>query len=156
MERCFDLSRSITLHQLSTAATREKAVAGVTAGLIGAGQTVTWQATHLGVRQHLTSQITAFDRPYYFRDEQLRGAFKKMEHDHYFLQRKNDVLMADYFYFESPLGWLGRLFNTVYLTSYMQHFLQTRNQIIKDYAETHRWKEILEPAATDGPVIATG
>lgn len=31
---CFDLSRSIDLHQISTAKTNEKAIAGVTAGLI--------------------------------------------------------------------------------------------------------------------------
>jgi hypothetical protein len=34
IERCFDLARSIDLHQLSTAGTRERAVGGVTSGLL--------------------------------------------------------------------------------------------------------------------------
>ena len=46
-ERCFDLSRSVELHLEAAAATDERAVDGVTAGLLGAGDTVTWEARHL-------------------------------------------------------------------------------------------------------------
>ena len=41
IERCFDLSRSIDLHTLSTSHTNEKAIAGVTSGLIGLNEEVT-------------------------------------------------------------------------------------------------------------------
>jgi hypothetical protein len=37
-EVCFDLARSIDLHIESTAGTNEKAIGGVTTGLIGPGQ----------------------------------------------------------------------------------------------------------------------
>ena len=67
VDRCFDLSRSIDLHTESTAKTGERAVAGVTAGLIEMGEEVTWRARHFGVWQELTSRITAFDRPHHFR-----------------------------------------------------------------------------------------
>ncbi|MFX8875810.1 hypothetical protein ABTM97_19785, partial [Acinetobacter baumannii] len=76
IEKCFDLARSIDLHQISTAETNEKAIAGKTNGLINLNETVTWEATHFGIRQKLTSKITKFDRPYHFRDEQVKGAFK--------------------------------------------------------------------------------
>jgi hypothetical protein len=59
----FDLARSIDLHLESTAQTNERAVAGRTTGLIGLGEEVTWEATHFGIRQRLTSKITQFDRP---------------------------------------------------------------------------------------------
>ena len=39
--RVFDLARSIDLHMNSTSKTGERAVAGVTSGLIGAGEQVT-------------------------------------------------------------------------------------------------------------------
>jgi hypothetical protein len=39
-ERCFLLSLSIDLHMESTAPTRERAIAGVTRGIIGPGQTI--------------------------------------------------------------------------------------------------------------------
>ena len=41
-ERVFDLSRSIDVHQHSVAHTHERAIAGVTSGLIGLGEEVTW------------------------------------------------------------------------------------------------------------------
>src|SRR5437016_5526911 len=62
-ERVFDLARSIDLHARGQARHRERAIAGVTSGLIGLGQTVTWEARHFGITQRLTSQIVAFDRP---------------------------------------------------------------------------------------------
>jgi hypothetical protein len=58
---CFDLSRSIDIHIESTSHTNEKAVKGRTGGLIELGETVTWEATHFGIRQQLTSMITEFD-----------------------------------------------------------------------------------------------
>jgi hypothetical protein len=47
-ERVFDLARSIDLHTERTAGTGERAVAGVTSGLIGLGEEVTWRARHFG------------------------------------------------------------------------------------------------------------
>jgi hypothetical protein len=58
VERCFDLSRSIDLHMISTSYSEEKAVEGVTSGLIGQGETVTWEAKHFGIIQRLSSKIT--------------------------------------------------------------------------------------------------
>ena len=55
---CFDLSRNIDFHKDSLKHSNEKAIAGKTSGLIGLGESVTWEATHFGIRQHLTSKIT--------------------------------------------------------------------------------------------------
>lgn len=144
LEICFDLARSIDLHKISTSKTNEEAIAGRTSGLINLGETVTWKATHFGIRQKLTAQITAFDRPNYFRDEQIAGIFKLMVHQHKFEQHEGHVIMTDIFDFESPLGILGRMFNTIILTRYMTKFLVERNKIIKQYAESEKWKEVLK------------
>ncbi|MCT3899654.1 SRPBCC family protein [Elizabethkingia anophelis] len=140
----FDLSRSIDLHSISTAKTNEKAIAGITSGLISNGETVTWQATHFGIRQTLTSKITAFDMPFHFRDEMLKGAFKYIKHDHYFEKTNTGTLMTDIFRYDSPLGILGKIFNKLILTRYLRQFLLERNQIIKDFAESDKWRQILK------------
>ena len=140
---CFDLSRSIDLHQISTVHTKEKAVAGVTQGLIALNETVTWQAIHFGIKQKLTSKITAFNKPFHFRDEQVKGAFKFIIHDHYFRQLNNEVVMADVFSFRSPVGFVGNLIDKFILTGYLETLLIKRNNIIKQFAETGKWKEIL-------------
>lgn len=140
---CFDLARSIDLHKISTAKTNEKAIAGTTSGLIGLNEFVTWQATHFGVRQKLTSKITAFERPNYFVDEQINGAFKSINHKHTFEQLSDKVIMKDVFEFHSPFGIFGQLFNRLILTNYLEKLLIERNNVIKEYAETVKWKLVL-------------
>lgn len=144
IEICFDLSTSIDLHSTSTAHTNEKAIAGVTSGLVKLNDTVTWRAKHFSITQHLTSKITAYNRPFHFRDEQIKGAFKRFKHDHTFEQDGEEVIMTDVFDYESPLGIAGKLFNSLILTNYMRKFLIRRNSFIKEYAETDKWKEILK------------
>jgi ligand-binding SRPBCC domain-containing protein len=130
-ELCFDLARDIDLHIESTHGTNEKALGGVTTGLIGLGEEVTWEATHFGIRQRLTSRITAFDRPNHFRDSQVNGPFHHFDHDHFFSCGPGGILMRDVFTYQSPLGWLGRLADFIFLRSYMAAFLQKRAQVIK-------------------------
>ena len=108
-ERVFDLSRSIDLHAHSMARSREEAVGGRTSGLIGPGETVTWRARHLGVRQRLTVRISGYARPRWFRDELVRGAFATMVHDHHFAPADGGTEMRDAFRFSAPAGPLGWL-----------------------------------------------
>ncbi|WP_462222206.1 SRPBCC family protein [Ferruginibacter sp.] len=143
IERVFNLSRSITLHKISTAHTNEKAIAGVTSGLINKDETVTWQAKHLfKTRQH-TSKITEMQSPDSFTDEMIKGDFKNFKHHHHFKQIDNGTIMIDIVDFESPYGSLGKFFNALYLKKYIEKFLIKRNDIIKHYAETEKWKVIL-------------
>lgn len=144
IDRCFNLSRSIDLHTQSMTKTGEKAIAGKTKGLIGLGETVTWRAKHFGIWQTLTSKIVGLDYPTYFCDEMQRGAFKRMRHVHYFRWENDQTTMIDLFEFESPLGILGRLANRLVLTKYMRNLLKDRNETVKQYAETEKWKEVLE------------
>ncbi|MBC7804870.1 MAG: SRPBCC family protein [Akkermansiaceae bacterium] len=136
VERCFDLARNISLHCASTSGTNEKAVAGVTEGLIGPGETVTFEATHFGVRQRLTSRITEFEYPRRFVDEMLQGAFHSLHHLHEFEPTATGTLMRDTMTFVSPLGWLGILADKLFLQSYMTHFLRERNTHLKHVAES--------------------
>ena len=95
IDRCFDLSRSIDLHMASTAHTEERAIAGVTTGLIGPGGEVTWRARHFGVWQELTSRF------------------------------------------------LGRIADAWVLTAYLRRLLEQRNRMIKQAAESERWRDLL-------------
>lgn len=124
----------------------EQAVDGRTTGLIELGETVTWEATHFGVRQRLTSEITEYDRPRFFVDEMVEGAFKYMRHAHRFEAVDGCTLMRDEFEFAAPLGVLGRLAEALFLTRYMKRFLVQRNAYIRMIAETDEWKRFLVPS----------
>ena len=138
IKRCFDLSRNINLHLISTKHTGERAIAGTTSGLIGLGETVTWRARHFGIWQNLTVKVTAFNSPNFFADEMVKGAFKSFRHEHHFSEQNGKTLMKDVFRFESPGGWLGRLFNKLVLQQYMTSLLEQRNQVIKQVAEADK------------------
>lgn len=146
VERVFDLARSLDLHMHSTARTGEQAVGGVTSGLLGPDQEVTWRAKHFGIWQHLTSRITIFEPPHHFRDSMVRGAFTRFDHDHYFERTGPDnawTRMRDVFDFASPLGLLGRLADVFFLTRYMRNFLRRRNVMLREVAEDPRWQVYL-------------
>ena len=143
VERIFDLSRSIDLHKISTAGTNETAIDGVIKGLINTNETVTWQAKHLFKTRQFTSKITAMQAPDHFIDEMTKGDFKNFQHDHHFKAIDNGTIMIDHIDFESPYGLIGRLFNKYYLKKYITQFLEKRNAVIKEYAETEKWKAIL-------------
>src|SRR5689334_13164669 len=85
IERCFDLSLNVNLHTHSMAHTHERPIAGVTEGLMQLGDTVTWEAVHFGLKLHLTSKITAYERPRSFTDEMMHGAFQELHHFHEFV-----------------------------------------------------------------------
>lgn len=143
-ERCFDLARSIELHTRSTSATEERAIAGRTRGLLVLDDGVTWQARHFGIRQTLTSRITAFDRPRHFRDSMVRGVFKRFDHDHYFnSDDAGTTVMRDVFDYSAPFGVLGRVAEWLFLTRYLRRFLEDRNREIKTVAESDAWREFL-------------
>jgi ligand-binding SRPBCC domain-containing protein len=142
IERCFDLSRSIDLHMASTDWTGERAVAGITSGLIGLEQEVTWQGRHFGFRIQHTSRITSFDRPCHFQDRMVRGAFRSFCHDHYFESTPGETRMRDLMVFEAPLGFLGRLVESV-LDRHMRALLDRRNRCIKRIAESDEWRDFL-------------
>jgi ligand-binding SRPBCC domain-containing protein len=140
-ELCFDLARSVDVHMASTGQTNERAVAGVTSGMMNLNDEVTWEAVHFGVRQRLTSRITMMERPRLFVDEMQRGAFRRWHHTHTFEPLEDGTLMIDIAAYSSPLGLLGRIADRLFLERYMTRLLQVRNTHIKQVAEA---KEIAD------------
>jgi len=135
-ERCFDLARDVAAHVRSTAGTDERAVGGVTVGLLGLGDEVTWEARHLGIRQRLTVRISRFERPRMFEDVMVRGAFASLRHVHEFVPRDGGTTMIDTFTFASPFGPIGAMVDRVYLAGYMRRFLISRANELKRMAES--------------------
>lgn len=137
-ETCFDLARDIDLHTRSLAGSGEKAVAGVTRGLIGPGEEVTFQGRHFGVTLRHTSRITAFDRPQMFRDEMVRGQFRSFVHLHLFEPEDGGTKMTDRVEFIAPLGPLGRFAELLFLRRYLETLLRERGRAVQEAAEGNR------------------
>lgn len=143
IERCFDLARSVDLHKATMAHTSERAVAGVTAGLIGMGEQVTFSAVHFGLRLKMTSRLTLFDAPFHFRDSQVKGPFRRFDHDHLFEHVDGVTVMTDVFDFDAPLGPIGSLVDRALLARYMNKLLAERGDAIRRVAESDEWGRVL-------------
>jgi ligand-binding SRPBCC domain-containing protein len=146
IERVFDLSRSIDLHKKSMAHTNEQAVSGTTAGLIELQETVTWKAKHLFKTRVMRVRITEMNKPFSFTDEMVEGDFKSMKHEHHFKKIENGTLMIDLFTYTIAYGFFGKAAEKVFLTTYMKKLMEQRNNVIKEYAESEKWKFVLQVA----------
>lgn len=141
--RVFNLSRHIALHRKSMEHTGERAIGGVTTGMINLGETVTWEAKHLMKTRRFTSKITAM-RPFEsFTDEMIRGDFKSFKHQHHFKGIDNGTIIIDIIEYETPYGIIGHIVNGLYLHRYLEALVKRRNEVIKEYAESKKWEALL-------------
>ena len=131
----FDLARDIDAHTRSLSHSNEKAIDGVTSGLINLGESVTWQATHFKIPFKMTSKIVEMDPPNCFVDEQTKGPFKRFRHIHLFKSADNGTLMVDEIDFDSPAGFIGRIVDHAVLGDYMEKLIRQRNNELKNEAE---------------------
>jgi hypothetical protein len=151
IERCFDLARSVEVHLAGNVHCGEAAVAiaGVTSGLVGMAQRVTWRAKHFGFWHNLTAEITAMDRPIYFQNAMIQGIFRFMKHHHFFRALSRDETeMKNVYCFAAPLPVLGRLAEVTFLRRYMLALLRERNRVLKGIAESSEWQRYLPASNT--------
>jgi uncharacterized protein (UPF0548 family)/ligand-binding SRPBCC domain-containing protein len=132
-ERLFDLSLDIDAHVASMAGSGERAIAGVTRGRIGLGETVTWRARHLGIWFRMTSKIMRLERPAFFVDEQVRGPFRAFRHEHRFTADDDGTgvggtVMIDTLTIASPV--FGRLAEDLVLVPYLRRLIRERNHAL--------------------------
>jgi ligand-binding SRPBCC domain-containing protein len=132
--RVFDLSLSVDAHAASMADFGERAVSGVTKGILGLNQEVTWQAKHFGHTWTMTSRIIELDRPRRFVDQQVRGPFARFHHEHRFEANATGTTMVDVVTFAPPLGLLGRCVQPA-LSRYVKGLITRRNAFLKAAAE---------------------
>jgi ligand-binding SRPBCC domain-containing protein len=141
VERCFKLAVSIDLQM---AASGHKAIAGVTSGLIGPGDTVTWEGRSFGRKVTHQSLIEVW-RPYnYFRDIMIDGSLASYEHDHHFAPLNDGTRIRDEVHFTTPKGMWGRLAERFFLRNEIATMLRQRNTLIKKAAESEQWHEFLD------------
>ena len=78
-----------------------------------------------------------------FIDEQVKGDFKMLKHVHHFKPCENGTIMIDLIEFEAPYGTVGKVFKKLYLRSYIKKLIEHRNKVLKEVAESDRWRRFL-------------
>jgi ligand-binding SRPBCC domain-containing protein len=140
VERCFRLSLSIDLHMDAARSTHETAVAGVTSGLIGEGETVTFQTRHLGLHHSHTSRIEIL-RPYtYIFEVMVAGSFRHFEHHHHFAPMDDGTRVRQEIRFSARWGLAGQ----VAAKKRLMKVWNEHNAFLKQVAESDRWHQYLD------------
>jgi ligand-binding SRPBCC domain-containing protein len=143
VERCFRLATSIEFHIASARPLKEKAVSGVTSGLLHEGDTVKWRARHFLLRLTHTS-LMEVSKPFsHFREVMVAGIFTRYEHEHFFAAMDDGTRVRDELKFAAPLGPLGRMMENLVLRRYMTSLLKRRNAALKRAAESDGWRVYL-------------
>ena len=146
IERVFDLSRSIEVHLLANVHENEQALAvgGLTTGLVGLGEQVTWRAKHFGLWHNLTSKATVVEPPTYLQVTMVKGIFRSMQADHLFRSLPSGTTeLKDTFAIAAPLPILGPIAEALFLRRYMIGLNRERNAVIKQLAESDDWQRYL-------------
>jgi ligand-binding SRPBCC domain-containing protein len=131
----FDISRDIDVHQKSASKSKEKAIKGITSGLINSNETVTWRGKHFGFYLTHKSRITTMNLYDFFVDEMEEGKFKSFKHQHFFEETNGITTMTDLLEYETPFGILGKVFDVLFLKKHLIQFLLERNKTLKKIAE---------------------
>ena len=116
--------------------THERVVTSIASDLLGPGAIVTWEATHFGARIRLMSQVTQFDAPRSFEDEQIAGPFESFWHRHEFSTENGVTVMTDVVRYRAPFGLLGTVAERVFLDRYLRALLERRAAHLRALAES--------------------
>lgn len=72
------------------------------------------------------TEITHVEKHKFFVDEQRKGPYKMWHHEHKLEQTKNGVLMTDLITYEPPMGFLGRIANTLFIKKQLKEIFEFR------------------------------
>ncbi len=136
IQKVFNINRNIDIHQNSATGTNEKAIAGVTSGLINLNETVTWRGKHFGFYLTHKSRITVMNFYDYFVDEMEEGKFKTFKHEHFFEEQNEVTTVTDKLCYETPFWVFGQVFDYLFLKRHLANFLLERNRVLKEISES--------------------
>ena len=143
IERVFDLSRNVTIYKTLVQGRNETMSSGAVSNVVAHGETMTFHAKHFGKTRLVTTRVVALQKPSSFVQEQVKGDLLHFKHEHYFRSVENGTILIDMIDFEGPRDIIGKVIGKLYLKSYLEKFINKRNALIRQYAESEKWRAVL-------------
>ena len=143
IDRVFDLSRHLALYRQVFQTRHESFSSGAGSNLLDKGETITIIAKHAGRSRMSMLKITNFQKPILFVEEQAKGDLQHYSHEHHFKPVDNGTIIIDLVEFGMPKDIPGKIFGKLYFRNYLEAMLRKRNEVIRSYAETEKWRAVL-------------
>ncbi len=97
-----------------------------------AGQIIEYKVKPVaGIPVYWMTEITQVKEGEYFIDEQRFGPYRLWHHQHHFRSIPGGVEMTDIVHYKNPLGWLGRLANTLFVRKKLSTIFEYRRQRVE-------------------------
>ncbi len=100
------------------------------------GTIIDYQIRLSGIPFHWRTLITAWEPPYRFVDQQMKGPYKLWHHEHTFEQKDGYVLMTDCVHFLSPGWFLEPIINNLLVEPRVKGIFSYREERFKDIFPT--------------------
>ena len=98
------------------------------------GQIISYIVTPvLGIPMSWTTEITHVVDKKYFVDEQRFGPYSLWHHQHWFREVEGGVEMTDIVNYGLPLGFLGRIANSIFVQNKLQEIFDYREKVVGQY-----------------------
>ena len=94
------------------------------------GLRIHYRIRPFGIPQRWTSEITEFDPPHRFVDEQIEGPYRSWRHVHEFREVAGGTEIFDRVAYELPLGPLGRIAHALVVRRQLQSIFGYRERTI--------------------------
>jgi ligand-binding SRPBCC domain-containing protein len=92
-----------------------------------AGQIIQYKVSPLaGLKLSWTTEITFVKENSYFIDEQRFGPYTLWHHKHFFEPTENGTKMTDLVHYALPLGFIGRIMNTLVVKNKLKEIFDYR------------------------------
>jgi ligand-binding SRPBCC domain-containing protein len=79
-----------------------------------------------------TTLITAYDPPYRFVDQQIRGPYSFWHHEHVFVADGGGTLVSDAVHYMLPLGFAGEVVHRMAVRSRLENIFNHRARVLND------------------------
>jgi ligand-binding SRPBCC domain-containing protein len=98
------------------------------------GQIISYVVTPvLGIPMSWTTEITHVVNNKYFVDEQRFGPYSFWHHQHWFREVEGGIEMTDIVNYSLPLGFLGRIANSLFVKNKLQEIFDFRESVVNKY-----------------------
>jgi ligand-binding SRPBCC domain-containing protein len=143
IERVFDLNRNLAIYRTLMQGRKEKFSSGAASNLVAHGETITFHVKHFGKTRLVTTRVTELQKHSSFVQEQVKGDLLHFRHEQYFKKVENGTIMIDMVNYDGPRDMIGKLMGKLYLKNYLEKFINKRNLVIQQYAESEKWRAVL-------------
>lgn len=102
-------------------------------GKMYAGQIIEYKVSPLlGIKLKWVTEITHVENNSYFVDEQRFGPYTFWHHKHFIKQVDGGIEMTDIVHYKLPLGFMGRLANTLFVKKQLEQIFKYRHQKLEE------------------------